>query len=256
VNSCCLNSSNSATISEMQVNEHVKQLYNEWHEKNRERIIDGHLDLANKGQLMGNDHDRGLNLISYIPTKINKIIDEKLLPKLETHINKSGWIVPPEGRHITILDVIPHNSKVGISTIHSLTDSYSAAIERYILRFPFPVEIRLQGVFASPNGITIQGFPIENSLAKLRDAIRQTLLKQRLPNKETAKYILETAHVSIIKFVEPLDGKKILGVVDQLRDFPIGTFLVREIVLNISGRYDKSRSIEVVKKFKIKSYYQ
>lgn len=239
----------------MYVNEHLKRLYDDWHEKNRGKIIGGHLDLVDQGLLIGNDPDKGLNIVSYIPPEINKIINEKLLTKMDIH-NRSGWIVPPEGRHITILDVIPHNSKTRISTIHSLTDSYSAAIKRCILRFHYPVEIRLQGVFASPNGITIQGFPVGSGLSKLRAIIRQTLLKQRLPNKEKTKYYLETAHMSIIKFVTPFNGKHMLRLVDRIRDFPIGTFLVKEIVLNISGRYDKFKSIEIIKKFKIRSSSQ
>ena len=231
----------------------VLEVYNNWHENNRPAIKSGKWSLTDKTILTNpqNDTLRGLNLISYLPPFINDKIDHNILPKFSL-INKcSGWIIPREGRHFTILDIIPHNSNLGVSKIRNMQNKYVKAINQVLKNFKVPIKIGFEGVFASPDGITIQGFPVNEGLSLLRESLRKTLASKNLINLENKKYRIETAHVAFIKFTKDLDGEKLLKMTDQLRNIPLGTFRVKEIVLNISPRYDKSRTIEIIKKYKL-----
>ena len=229
----------------------LKNLYNSWHENNRSKIINGQWDLVNKRLLESPETDslRGLNLITYLPDNINQIIDKKLLPKLNPLVSPSGWTVPPEGRHITILDMIPHNSGISTKDQRAHTEKYNKIIDSVYSSFEEEVRVELDGIFTSPDGITIQGFPVGDGLHKLREALRNSLKALGLINLEKKKYIIETAHVALIKFVKPLDGKQLLKTVDSLRNFPIGMFSINQAVLTISTRHDKIKTMEVINKF-------
>lgn len=237
----------------MNYRKQVLEVYNTWYTNNRPKIEAGKWKLIDKEILINpqNDTLRGLNLIAYLPASINLKINKYLLPKLSSVISESGWTIPDKGRHITILDIIPHNSGLSIKKIKSLQKRYVEAINQSIKNFKTPVKVGLEGVFASTDGITIQGFPLDESLSELRNALRNILASEKLINLETKKYNIETAHVALIKFVQKLDDKKLLKVIDSLRDIPLGTFEIKEIVLNISSRYDKIKTIEVVDEFNI-----
>jgi len=45
--------------------------------------------------------------------------------------------------------------------------------------------------------------------------------------------------------------KKLINIIDNLRRISLGNFEVKELVLNISPRYDKVNTIEIIKKYKI-----
>lgn len=110
----------------------------------------------------------------------------------------------------------------------------------------------MEGIFASPDGVTIQGFPLNNGLAELREGLRKQINLLGLSNLEEKKYQIETAHVALIKFIRPLNGQKLLGVVDKLRDLTLGEFQAGEMILNISPRYDKSKTVQVIERYYLK----
>lgn len=233
--------------------EQLRKLYDSWHENNRNAILQGNWDIVDNKILAHPKRDklRGLNLVAYLPDHISQKINTDLLPRLVRIVGKSGWTVSAEGRHFTILDMIPHNSGIGIDKQRQQANKYSKVVENLTGSFDESVEIDLQGIFASPDGITIQGYPVGEGLHKLRESLRRSLFSEGLTNLEKKKYKIETAHVALVKFTSPLDGGGLLRVVDGLRDFPIGKFKVSEVVLNISPRYDKHKTIEVVKRFQI-----
>ncbi len=229
----------------------LRDLYDSWYENNRSSIINGKWKLVNKKILSHPKSDclRGLNIIGYLSGDINKFVDKVLLPRLLPVVDLSGWIIPAEGRHVTVLDIIPHNSDVPLVKQKVLVQKYNNVVQSVVSDFDSLVRIELNGIFASPNGITIQGFPVGEGLSELRDKLRKGLGDFGLTNLEKKKYAIQTAHVALIKFVAPLDGQRLLSVVDSLRDFPIGTFDISELVLNFSSRYDKFKTIEVVAKY-------
>lgn len=235
----------------MQTGDELKILYNKWYENNRPLIASGQWKLIDENILLNplNDQLRGLNIIAFLPDNINQIIESKLVDK----INKFGWIIPKEGRHITILDIIPHNSGILLGEQKVKEMDYQDVVAKTIYNFRNKVEIELEGIFASPDGITIQGFPVGEGLFKLREELRKKLSALGLVNLEEKKYTIQTAHVALIKFTSLIDGVELLKVVDSLRDVKLGKFEISELILSFSCRYDKIKSIEVVGKYKIRT---
>jgi len=132
-----------------------------------------------------------------------------------------------------------------------LAPKYSEIIQGVVNSFTELVTIELEGVFASPDGITIQGYFVNKGLSKLRDRLRDAINEDNLDNLELRKYKINTAHVAFVKFHSKLNGVKLLEVVGKLRTFPLGTFRVNELVLNISPRYDKVETIDIIKRFSL-----
>ena len=238
-------------MREMTLKEDLLNLYNGWYENNRQVIKEGKWNLVDRNILAHPEQDqlRGLNLITYLPDEVNRIIDAYLLPRLTGILGNAAWFVPPQGRHVTILDIIPHNSGVKASEIKRDLNGYDDSIKTLVGSFDQGIRVGLEGVFASPDGITIQGFPLDNGLANFRESLRNNLSSFGLVNLEKTKYKIETAHVALAKFTDKMDGGRLLEVVDTLRDLELGEFTAKELVLNISSRYDKVTTIEVVRKY-------
>jgi hypothetical protein len=172
---------------------------------------------------------------------VNDWIDSNFLCELDS-IMGLNWVLPREDRHVTILDIIPHNSM-----------SKDLIVQQYITWFdqqvtgvaPSLLKIKIQGIFASPDGITLQGYP-SITLNDLRSNLRETLSSQSLVNFEANKYKIQTAHIALIKFTEALNGRELLKIVDTMRDTPSSEFKLNNVNLTISSRYDKSKTVEVL----------
>lgn len=230
-------------------------VYSQWYENNRPAIKSGKWNLIEKDILLHPDKDklRGLNLLAFLSDKVNTTINDEIVPRLEAVVPPTEWFFPDEARHFTVLDIIPHNSGLVAQEIEKSKSKYTEVISQTIESFDTPIIIGFEGIFASPDGITIQGFPVNSGLPKLRKVLRKELGKAGLANLESKKYVIETAHVALVKFTQNLNGHNLLKTIDSLRNVPLGSFRVNEIILNISSRYDKIDTIEVVKKLDLRN---
>lgn len=226
--------------------------YNTWYANNRESIKRSEWNLVPSEILLNPEKDtqRGLNLISFLTPEANQALDHDVAKLLRGVVSNSGWFVPVEGRHITILDIIPHNAGKTNQELDKLAKTYQQAVSEVVLDSP-SIPIIFSGVFASPDGITVQGFPVGDNLRNLRSDLRKKLAEKSLLNFEEKKYLINTAHVALVKFTGDQDGHKLLSVIDNLRHTPPIHFQIQEAVLNISSRYDKTQTIKTVKKWRI-----
>ena len=119
----------------MKNKQRVINLYDNWYRNNRENIINKNWNLIDESTLYNPEGDklRGLNIIVYLPISLSEEIDKKILSRIPDKILSSGWIIPKEGRHFTLLDIIPHNSGWNIDKIKSKSDEY---IEVYSFDWP------------------------------------------------------------------------------------------------------------------------
>lgn len=245
--------------TDVELRDEVGSIYDDWYESNRQEIAAGRWKLLEEKVLRMPQEDpyRGLNLITYLSDDVNEAIESLLLPRLAEVIPHS-WVVPTEGRHVTILDIIPHNALPhdaqqagggernwrGFAQpfVNILQDMFSSEVMPEL-------RVEFRGVFASPDGITIQGFPKGDGLFSLRKMLRDRLTAAGLPNLERSKYVHRTFHSALIKFIAPPDWIKLLKIVDENRGLDLGEFTVKNLVLNVSSRYDKVKTIQVIEHF-------
>ncbi|SRR5258708_75053 len=228
-------------------NHELWQVYSSWYENNKVAIKAGNWKLVD----LDKDSERGLNLLTFLDQDVNSKINKLIMPRLSGIIGEGGWLIPDIGRHVTVLDIIPHNAGKSESEIKSESLKYANILDKVINSRKFDIKIVFSGVFASPDGITLQGFPVAEDLQVLRNQLRQEFSESGLLNLEENKYIINTAHVALVKFVQPVDANKLFGLVDQMRKTSEILFTGRNLVLNISSRYDKVKTIDKIKEWRI-----
>jgi hypothetical protein len=233
------------------MHKHVREIYDDWYQNNKQTILQGGYQPLPK-ELLENPHEdtqRGLNLIAHIPHEVNSALNNHLIPELLPLVGQSGWIMPNESRHLTVLDILPHDTDPAILQEAAPNPSYRSVIREVLGKTTEPILVDFNGIFASPNGITVQGFPHGHGLENLRVRLREAINEAGLISTEANRYIRQTAHISLIKFTDKLEGPSLLETVDRLREIPLGTLKIQSLILNVSPRFDKSSTIEVLDQF-------
>jgi hypothetical protein len=147
---------------------------------------------------------------------------------------------------VTILDIVPHTSQCNNTQLVDRSDLVAKIMTQHDYLFiNHPVTITVKGVFASPDGITLQGYVSDKNLNSLRNVLRDELSKAELL-MELDKYIVQSAHISLLKFVKPLNGRMLIEKINRLRKVDIGSFTIIDYCLNISARLDKDRTIQKI----------
>jgi hypothetical protein len=233
------------------MNLELQELYQRWQENNVAKLRSNQFEILNSELFTNPEQDqlRGLNIIGFFEDSIHTNVD-KLLEKIftATPALKTQWIIPQPDRHITILDIAPHNSGLDKDQVQVITQRFQPHFEE-IMKEARIIEILFKGLLISPNGITLTGFPTGESLAQLRSQLRSAL-DEDTKGLELNKYKVITAHMALIKFTDGRvlanTGNQLLELVEQFRDYTIPATKLSRITLNISGRYDKSKTNEII----------
>jgi hypothetical protein len=81
--------------------------------------------------------------------------------------------------------------------------------------------------------------------------LRDSLTKSGLENQESKKYTATTYHCSLLKFLQKPEVQKLLDLAKILENLEIGDFEVNSLVLNISPRYDKTQTINILENYSV-----
>lgn len=87
-----------------------------------------------------------------------------------------------------------------------------------------PVAIEFRGIVATPTAVLVQGFPVGEALAELREAMHDGLVGAGLPLGPEAAQRRETAHATLLMVTRRLpDPAAFAAYVDERRRVPFGT---------------------------------
>lgn len=117
--------------------------------------------------------------------------------------------------HFTILSLITASEKVQIEL--ELVKRYEQVIKEVLLKFS-PFYVAFEGVCATHNSIIAKGFPLDETLEELRDALRHRLLEAGLGEGLEDRYRIQGAHVTLARFKVKEDFSSLIKVLDQLRE--------------------------------------
>ena len=112
------------------------------------------------------------------------------------------------------------------------------AILQHIARQFAPFEIRYQGLTATPIGVLAQGWPLDDSLQRLRHALREQLRAHSLLSGPEQEQPRQIAHASLIVFTSPLQQPaELAAFIEQNRATHFGTTTITTLDL---VRYERS----------------
>ena len=164
-------------------------------------------------------------------------------------IEPDQYYYPSSDIHVTFLPIIP---------CHENFDMNQFALQDYIdlirahLSMGDQFELHFEGITASSSCIMIQGFFKNHVLSDLRDKLRKAFAASSLHQNIDQRYVVRTAHATVVRFRKPLVAKEqLLEVLNSYRQQNFGTMIVKEIDLVFNDWYLKEKSVKTLFRFQI-----
>lgn len=155
----------------------------------------------------------------------------------------------PEEFHVTVLSIIP-GSESWQDRIHHLA-AYQSIISEVLQRHR-KFSITFRGVTASRGGVMIQGFPNDDTLAQIRTDLREALRQNQLGEQLDARYKINTAHITVMRFCDAnLDAKKLLALLKANRATAFGETRVENLELILGDWYASAETASTLLEYQL-----
>ncbi|MDO7888259.1 2'-5' RNA ligase family protein [Hymenobacter cheonanensis] len=182
------------------------------------------------------DTRRGLTVLARPPAAITAAI-EALLADFR-RIEPAQYYYPAADMHLTILSIISAHAGFSLAAIEPA--AYARAVGEALRGLP-PFAIRYAGLTAVPGGVLVQGFPLDEGLQLLREALRAHFRQAGLAHSIDQRYQIQTAHSTVIRFRSPLASPALLvAALERCQRQFIGTFEVNTVELVFSDWYQRA----------------
>jgi 2'-5' RNA ligase len=206
-----------------------------------EHKIDPHLsDKAN-------DRRRGVTLICRPSPSVREAVADYISRLAKACPGQ--YFYRPEELHITVLSIIS-GTELWEREMSRL-DACRPIIGEVLGRCR-PFKIHFRGVTASPDSVLIQGFPVGDDLATIRDELRAAFASHGLGDMPDRRYKATTAHMTVMRFSKPCpDLKPSLSLLQASREMDFGECEVGAIQLILGDWYGSAESVQVFQEYRL-----
>jgi 2'-5' RNA ligase len=197
--------------------------------------------------LIDSPHDtrRGLTLLTRPPAAITAAITE-VLAEFQA-VDPAQYYYPAPDIHLTILSII--SCYLGFTLAAVDPARYQVAVQT-ILADCRPFKLTYAGLTASPGGIMVQGFPQDAGLQHLRTATRQFFQNTDLSQSIDRRYVLQTAHSTVIRFRKPLASPaRLLATIRRYQPHFFGSFEVNTAELVFNDWYQRAANTQLLHRY-------
>lgn len=227
----------------MNLKEHYNRLYINAVEdiKNNQYVIDGQIDSSS-------DNRFGITVVIRPSLDVkNKIQD--FLDELKKN-NPNQYYYPNSDIHITVLSIISCYNGFDLKTVS--IPEYSRVIQKSIEDIK-EIEIHFEGITASNSAIMVQGFTSSDSLNQLRNNLRKNFKNSGLQQSMDARYTIQTAHLTVMRFREKIiDKEALLKTLEEYRTLDFGKFKVEKLELMYNDWYQRNHLTQRLHSFELK----
>jgi 2'-5' RNA ligase len=194
------------------------------------------------------DIRRGLTLLFRLETPVLLGIQEFL--KKVQRIAPDQFFYSNVDIHITVMPIISCYAGFTLNKVNP--EEYIQLIESCLNNIPhFDVEFR--GVFFSPSCIIVKGYPLNGTLEQIRQNLRREFAKAPLEQSLDRRYILRTAHSTVVRFREPVQqSHKMEELVLANEDLNFGISTVKKLTFVCNDWYQRNERVQVLKDFLLK----
>ncbi|MGL1887099.1 MAG: 2'-5' RNA ligase family protein [Reichenbachiella sp.] len=152
--------------------------------------------------------------------------------------------------HMTVLSIV--SAERGFKLDEKELPIHLKLIEE-VLSHTAPFQIQFEGVTLSGTGPLIQGYLLSSELDELRNNLRNIYANTDVFSSIDKRYPIETAHVSLMRYIEKVDfSNDLQEVLKALREEQFGSGLVDSVELVYNDWYHSSSKTRVLKTFKLK----
>lgn len=187
----------------------------------------------------------GITLLSR-PEKKTLDLIEQFCKELRS-IDPKQYYYPRSDVHLTISSIISCYEGFDLNKID--VTKYIKIIEKVGSNTP-KIEIEYRGITLSPSAILLRGFPVANSLERLRNQLRKAFLDSKLEQSIDLRYKLVTAHITTVRFANPLfDPEAYLLTLHKFKEFNFGRSSIETLELVYNDWYQKASKVKLLHKF-------
>jgi 2'-5' RNA ligase len=188
------------------------------------------------------DTRRGLTVLARPPAAITAAVEALLVDF--SRIEPAQYYYPATDLHLTILSLISAHAGFSLAAIEPA--AYVQAVGE-ALQAAAPFAIRYAGLTAVPGGVLVQGFPQDEGLQNLREALRAHFRHAGLAHSIDQRYRLQTAHSTVIRFRRPLaNPARLVAALERSQQTFIGTFEVSTVELVFSDWYQRAQHTQLL----------
>ncbi|WP_422360510.1 2'-5' RNA ligase family protein [Reichenbachiella sp.] len=220
------------------MNNELEGRYKEMWENARSRFINGACSIDDSID-SNEDLRRGITLLARPNQEIKNSISsfQQELKKIEPN----QYYQPSDDLHLTVLSIISCYAGFQLTQINS--EDYERVVSECLSK---PMEIKFEGITASPSGILVQGFPEGDGLKKLRNELRKRFKSSQFQHSIDSRYKINTAHLTVMRFRKRIaDFGEFVRLLDEFRNFSFGRMKVDQLDLVFNDWYQRT---DVVKK--------
>jgi 2'-5' RNA ligase len=193
------------------------------------------------------DARRGVTLVAWPDAGVRR--------RVNTFLREAAVICPgqhfykPAQLHLTVLAIIP-GSESWREQIHRLP-ACQAVLDK-VLKNRRAFSVKFRGLTASPDAVMIQGFPTDDTLAALRDKLRDAFRQHGLDENLDRRYKISTAHLTAMRFSDPkADWKDLLSLLEAHRETDFGSTRFQSLQLIWSDWYASTGVVRVLQKYRL-----
>jgi len=172
----------------------------------------------------------------------------RFLVEVEQIAPEQHFYAPGE-LHTTVLSVIPGS----VSWQERLPElPRMRGLIAGVLRGKKPFNIEYRGVTASADAVMVQGFPCDEMLSHLRDALRAAFNMSGVGADIDRRYKVSAAHITVMRYgALGTDWKRLLELLRANRTTEFGEMRVTEVQLISGDWYASAESVELVETFEL-----
>ena len=195
------------------------------------------------------DQRRGLTVLARPSNTIRQSVGDFLqtLRAVDPH----QYYYDPAELHVTLLSLFTATIEVDRYLVHY--KKYAEAVRAALAGVP-AFEIEFTGVTLTLEAVMIQGYPQGTILNDTREALRRELRARGLTEGLDARYRLETAHMTVVRYRAHLsDIVTYVHMLEQFRQHPFGRTSVQELNLVSNDWYMSKSVVEVRERYQLSS---
>jgi len=193
------------------------------------------------------DPRRGVTLVARPPQSVRD--------KVRDYLERIALVCPeqygyrPEELHVTVLSIIS-GTESWRAEIRQLA-SYRAIIGAVLGR-QRSFRIRFRGITASPGSVMIQGFPMDDGLAGIRNELRTAFAEEGFSRLLDRRYRISTAHITAVRFRHPgVNTAELLALLEEGREMDFGEMHVTNLQLIWGDWYASANVVRTLEEYRL-----
>lgn len=228
----------------MNLEEHYNKLY-------RQSVSKIETDNYEIDRLIDSENDMRFGITLLIrPNETTKNNIQRFLTEVK-QVEPNQYYYQNSDIHVTLMSIISCYNGFKLADINP--SDYIAIINN-VLKTKKKFDIHFRGLTASPSCVLLKGFFEEHTMNDIRDELRSEFKASLLQQSLDRRYVIRTAHSTIIRFKEELVNKNaFLGLIEKYKDFDFGTFEVKNIELVYNDWYQRAQFVQSLHNFELRS---